>query len=165
MYRAPRSGSQVKILRRHPALAPEDHRPPDDGLELADVPAPRKSFDEGERLVSHPLDREIAPRVGVDADLLDQERDVLSDVAFRPCQAGARCQDALVDFLPATVLSTKPVILRHGLASETELDALIADCRQHLAKPTTVQTSVIVVPAWGRTPSITISSRCETRRR
>jgi len=57
-------------------------------------------------------------------------------MAFRLCQAGARSQDALVDFLPATVLSTKPVILRHGLASETELDALIADCRQHLAKPT-----------------------------
>jgi hypothetical protein len=40
---------EVKILRRHPALAPEDHRPPDDGLELPDVPAPRKPLDEGER--------------------------------------------------------------------------------------------------------------------
>jgi len=34
-------------------------------------------------------------------------------------------------------------------STEAELDALIADCRQHLAKPTTVQTSVIVVQVLG----------------
>lgn len=76
----------------------------------------------------------------------------LEQVGFRPCQAGARSADPLADFLPATVLSTKPVILREGLATEAEIDDLVARCRRHLADPTTVHTSVIVIQAWGRKP-------------
>lgn len=46
-----------------------------------------------------------------------------------------------------------PTLLRHGLTSEAELDALIVECRRHLAESTTIQTSVIVIQAWGRKPS------------
>lgn len=74
----------------------------------------------------------------------------LEEVGFRPCQAGARRGDPLADFLPATVLSTKPVILREGLASEPEIDGLVAECRRHLSDPATVHTSVTVIQAWGR---------------
>jgi ubiquinone/menaquinone biosynthesis C-methylase UbiE len=74
----------------------------------------------------------------------------LEEVGFRPCQAGARRADPLADFLPATVLSTRPVILREGLASEAEIERLVAECRRHLSEPTTVHTSVIVIQAWGR---------------
>jgi len=87
----------------------------------------------------------------------------LEAVAFRPCQAGARSTDPLADFLPSTVLSTKPLILRHGLASEAELDALIVECRRHLAEPTTIQTSVIVIQAWGRKPSSPAPRRASAR--
>lgn len=76
----------------------------------------------------------------------------LEELGFRPCQAGARSTDPLADFLPATVLSTKPVILREGLATEAQLDDLVAQCRRHLADPATVHTSVIVIQAWGRKP-------------
>jgi len=77
----------------------------------------------------------------------------LEDVRFRPCQTGTRSTDPLVDYLPQTVLSTRPLILKYGLASEAELERLIAACRRHLAEPTTVQTSVIVMQAWGRKPA------------
>lgn len=76
----------------------------------------------------------------------------LEDVGFRPCAVGMRRGDPLADFLPQTVLSTKPTILKHGLATEEALDRLIAECRLHLARPTTAQTSVVVLQAWGRKP-------------
>lgn len=59
----------------------------------------------------------------------------LADVGFRPCVVGMRRGDPLADFLPQTILSTKPAILKHGLATEEELDRLIAECRRHLAQP------------------------------
>jgi len=76
----------------------------------------------------------------------------LEGVEFRPCVVGTRSTDPLADFLPQTVLSTKPVILKHGLASEEELTRLIDECRRHLATPATVQTSVLVMQVWGRKP-------------
>lgn len=76
----------------------------------------------------------------------------LQHVDLRPCVVGTRSADPLVDFLPQTILSTTPVILQHGLASEAELARLVDDCRRHLAAPTTVQTSVLVMQVWGRKP-------------
>jgi hypothetical protein len=73
----------VRILLRHPAFTPEDHRSPDDSLKLSNVPGPRESLREGERLATHTLDLETVPRVGVYADVLDQERHVLSPLAER----------------------------------------------------------------------------------
>ncbi|MBI4590894.1 MAG: methyltransferase domain-containing protein [Candidatus Rokubacteria bacterium] len=76
----------------------------------------------------------------------------LQQVEFRTCVVGTRRGDPLVDFLPQTILSTKPVILKHGLASEAELARLVDDCRRHLGAPTTVQTSVLVIQVWGWKP-------------
>lgn len=76
----------------------------------------------------------------------------LEKVGFRPCLVGARPGDPLQDYLPQTVRSARALILRYGLATEAQLEAAIAGCRRHLARPTTVQTSVIVMQAWGRKP-------------
>ncbi len=81
----------------------------------------------------------------------------LEDVGFRPCVIGMRHGDPLADFLPQTVLSTKLAILKHGLATEEELDRLIAECSVHLARATTAQTSVLVLQACGRKPPRLIS--------
>jgi len=44
------------------------------------------------------------------------------------------------------------VIARLGLMPEDELDATIAACRAHLAKPGTISVTSLVFQAWGRKP-------------
>ncbi len=76
----------------------------------------------------------------------------LEDVQFRPCQAGARSDDALVDYMPDSITSVRAAILEHELMTAEELDNTVAQCRTHLAQRSTVSTSVIVIQAWGRKP-------------
>ncbi|MGH6767633.1 MAG: methyltransferase domain-containing protein [Xanthobacteraceae bacterium] len=77
----------------------------------------------------------------------------LSDVQYRPFLVGVRSGDPMADYLPSTVESLRSTIVGRGLMSADDLDATIADCRAHLAKPDTCFTTYAVVQVWGRTPA------------
>jgi hypothetical protein len=76
----------------------------------------------------------------------------LADVQYRPFLVGVRSTDPIVDYLPSTVESLRRTIIAHGLATDSALDAALADCRAHIADPGTVFTMYTVVQVWGRTP-------------
>jgi hypothetical protein len=75
------------------------------------------------------------------------------DVQYRPCIVGTRSGDAWIDYLPSTVESLRRSILERGLTDEDGLDRLLTDCRQHLAHPDTVFTSITCIQVWGRKPA------------
>jgi ubiquinone/menaquinone biosynthesis C-methylase UbiE len=94
---------------------------------------------------------------GVDADLELARRLYhfmhqagLRDVQYRTALLGVRSTDPMVDYLPSTVESLRGTILRLGLLGESDLDAALADCRAHLAKPGTSFTMYTVAQVWGR---------------
>lgn len=75
----------------------------------------------------------------------------LRDVQYRTALLGVRSIDPMVDYLPSTAESLRGAIVRLGLLSESELNAALADCRAHLAKPGTSFTMYAVAQVWGRT--------------
>jgi ubiquinone/menaquinone biosynthesis C-methylase UbiE len=81
----------------------------------------------------------------------------LQDVRYRPFLVGFRADDPMADYLPATVESLRPTILRHDLIGEKELDGALAACRRHMADPDTVSTYVTVAQVWGQRPRETSS--------
>jgi ubiquinone/menaquinone biosynthesis C-methylase UbiE len=72
----------------------------------------------------------------------------LEDVQYRPFLVGFRASDPMADYLPATMESVRSALLEKRLIA-SELDAVIAECRAHLAKPGTVSTYHTVVQVWG----------------
>jgi ubiquinone/menaquinone biosynthesis C-methylase UbiE len=74
----------------------------------------------------------------------------LRDVQYRTALLGVRSVDPMVDYLPATVESLRGTVVKLGLLSERELDAALADCRAHLARPGTSFTMYTVAQVWGR---------------
>lgn len=76
----------------------------------------------------------------------------LEDVRYRPFLVGFRADEPMADYLPATVESLRPTILRHDLIDQDELNAALAACRRHMADPDTVSTYVTVAQVWGRRP-------------
>jgi ubiquinone/menaquinone biosynthesis C-methylase UbiE len=72
----------------------------------------------------------------------------LENVRYRPFLVGFRSSDGMADYLPATMESLRSALVEKHLTA-TELDALIADCRAHLAHPGTVSTYHTVVQVWG----------------
>ena len=77
----------------------------------------------------------------------------LTDVSYRPYVVGVRAGDPWNDYLPRTVeMMAETVHGRLGVAHE-RLSGLLADCRFHLAQPTTVFVSPMLVQTWGRVPS------------
>jgi len=75
----------------------------------------------------------------------------LSDVQYRTALLGVRSMDPMVDYLPSTVESLRGTIVKLGLLGEGEFEAVLADCRAHLAKPGTSFTMYTVAQVWGRT--------------
>ena len=75
----------------------------------------------------------------------------LADVQYRPFLIGVRSTDPMVDYLPSTVESLRGAIVKLGLLNEDELNAALADCRAHLARPGTSFTMYTVAQVWGRT--------------
>ena len=76
----------------------------------------------------------------------------LRELGYRPFVLGVRSGDPFADFLPATVESMRGALLREGLISGKELDAALAACRAHLARPDTVFSLYTTVQVWGRIP-------------
>jgi ubiquinone/menaquinone biosynthesis C-methylase UbiE len=74
----------------------------------------------------------------------------LDDVQYRPFLVGFRAGDPMAFYLPETVESVRTVLLQRRLIDAHELDAALAACRAHLARPDTVSTFPIVAQAWGR---------------
>lgn len=74
----------------------------------------------------------------------------LVDVQYRTALLGVRSTDPMVDYLPSTVQSLRGTILKLGLMSESDLDAALAECRRHLARPGTSFTMYAVAQVWGR---------------
>lgn len=74
----------------------------------------------------------------------------LTDTQYRTALLGVRSTDPMVDYLPSTVESLRSVILRLGLINEADLDAALADCRRHLARPETSFTMYTLAQVWGR---------------
>jgi ubiquinone/menaquinone biosynthesis C-methylase UbiE len=70
------------------------------------------------------------------------------NVQYRPFLVGFRAGDPMADYLPATMESVRSALLEKRLIAN-ELDAVIADCRTHLADPGTVSTYHTVVQVWG----------------
>jgi ubiquinone/menaquinone biosynthesis C-methylase UbiE len=70
------------------------------------------------------------------------------NVQYRPFLVGFRSSDRMADYLPATMDSFRSVLLEKGLTA-SELDAVIAECRAHLAESDTVSTYHTVVQVWG----------------
>jgi ubiquinone/menaquinone biosynthesis C-methylase UbiE len=70
------------------------------------------------------------------------------DVQYRPFLVGFRSGDPMADYLPATIESLRGALLEKGLIG-SELDNLLAECRAHLAEPSTVSSSYTVVQVWG----------------
>jgi SAM-dependent methyltransferase len=74
----------------------------------------------------------------------------LESVQYRPFLVGFRSGHAMTDYLPATVESLRGAVLRNDLIGAQELDATLAACRRHLARPDTVFNYVTVAQVWGR---------------
>jgi ubiquinone/menaquinone biosynthesis C-methylase UbiE len=72
----------------------------------------------------------------------------LENVQYRPFLVGFRSSDPMADYLPATMESFRPALIEQRLPA-SELDAVIAECRAHLAEPGTVSTYHTVVQVWG----------------
>jgi SAM-dependent methyltransferase len=94
--------------------------------------------------------------VGADIELAKQlyflvHQAGLRDVQYRTSLLAVRSMDPMVDYLPATVESIRGAILKLGLIAENDLSRLIADCREHLAKPGTSFTLFTLAQVWGRT--------------
>lgn len=77
----------------------------------------------------------------------------LRDLQYRPFLLGVRSGDPWVDYLPSTVESLRSTIVDGALLTASELDAALAECREHLRDPDTVFTSYTVAQVWGRTPT------------
>jgi SAM-dependent methyltransferase len=75
----------------------------------------------------------------------------LRDVHYRTALLAVRSTDPMVDYLPSTVESLRAVALKLGLIDESDLDAALAECRRHLAKPDSSFTMYAVAQVWGRT--------------
>jgi ubiquinone/menaquinone biosynthesis C-methylase UbiE len=80
----------------------------------------------------------------------------LEDVRYRPFLVGFRSDHPMVEYLPTTVEAIRARLLERGIVGAGELDAALADCRAHLARPDTVSTYHTVVQAWGRKPALKI---------
>jgi SAM-dependent methyltransferase len=94
--------------------------------------------------------------VGADLELARRLYHVMDQAGFRDVQyrvalLGVRSMDPMVDYLPSTVESLRGTILKLGLLGEHEFDAVLADCRAHLATPGTSFTMYAVAQVWGRT--------------
>jgi SAM-dependent methyltransferase len=76
----------------------------------------------------------------------------LADVQYRTALLAVRSTDPMVDYLPSTVESLRATVLRLDLLGESELDAALAACRAHLAKPDTSFTMYTLAQVWGRRP-------------
>jgi hypothetical protein len=75
----------------------------------------------------------------------------LQDVQYRPFLIGVRSGDPMADYLPSTVQSLRGTVMRLGLIPDSEFEAALAECRQHLADAETVFTTYTVAQVWGRT--------------
>lgn len=98
----------------------------------------------------------VFERVGADLKLARRlyfimRQAELRDVQYRTFLLGVRASDPMVDYLPSTVESLRAAVLKLGLLKESELDAALAECRAHLAKPDTSFTMFTVAQVWGRT--------------
>jgi len=76
----------------------------------------------------------------------------LTALEYRPAVVGVRSGDPMSGFLPATVESMRGALLEHGVISPDELDAALAECRAHLARPDVVFSLYTTVQVWGRVP-------------
>jgi len=93
--------------------------------------------------------------VGADLELArrlyaQMQQSGLRDVQYRTALLGVRSTDPMVDYLPSTVESLRGTILKLGLLSESDLAAVLTECRRHLAKPGTSFTMYTVAQVWGR---------------
>ena len=73
------------------------------------------------------------------------------DVEYRTALLGVRSIDPMVDYLPSTVESLRGSVVKLALLNESELNAALRDCRQHLSQPGTAFTMYTVAQVWGRT--------------
>jgi SAM-dependent methyltransferase len=73
------------------------------------------------------------------------------DVEYRTALLGVRSIDPMVDYLPSTVESLRGSAVRLALINDSDLDAALHDCRQHLSKPGSAFTMYTVAQVWGRT--------------
>ncbi len=73
----------------------------------------------------------------------------LEDVHYRPFLVGVRSGDSMTDYFPATVEAVRGTLLDKRLIAPDELEAALATCREHLADPDTVFTTVTVAQVWG----------------
>ena len=64
---------------------------------------------------------------------------------------GVRSTDPMVDYLPSTAESLRGTIVKLGLLGGSELNAALAECRAHLARPGTSFTMYTVAQVWGLT--------------
>ncbi|MGO9048731.1 MAG: class I SAM-dependent methyltransferase [Xanthobacteraceae bacterium] len=74
----------------------------------------------------------------------------LCDVQYRTALLGVRSTDPMVDYLPSTVESLRPAILKLDLLNKSDLATALKECRQHLAKPGTAFTMYTLAQVWGR---------------
>ena len=83
-------------------------------------------------------------------DLYRMLREIgLEGVQYRAFLVGFRSSDRMADYLPATMESIRSAVVEGHLMMPGELDAAIAECREHLADPNTVSTYNTVVQVWG----------------
>ncbi len=74
----------------------------------------------------------------------------LADVQYRPFLIGVHAGEPMTDYLPSIAESMRGTLLTRGPISAAELDAAIAECRAHLAKPDTIFTTCTIAQVWGR---------------
>jgi SAM-dependent methyltransferase len=76
----------------------------------------------------------------------------LTALEYRPVVVGVRSGDPMADFLPATAESMRNALLEHRIIPAAALDAAIAECRAHLARPDGIFSLYTTVQVWGRVP-------------
>ena len=99
---------------------------------------------------------EVFKGVGADLELARRLYNLvhhsgLRDVQYRTALLGVRSIDPMVDYLPSTVESLRGSVAKLALLNDSDLDATLRECRQHLSKPGTAFTMYTVAQVWGRT--------------
>lgn len=75
------------------------------------------------------------------------------NVQYRPFLVGFRSGDPMADYFPATMESFRSALIEKRLIAG-EVDAVLAECRAHMAEPGTVSTYHTVVQVWGTRPAM-----------
>lgn len=76
----------------------------------------------------------------------------LRELRIRPCVHALRAGEPMMFHIPTTLEVMRESVLSMRLMTGSELDDVLADLRQHLARPETLMISYAMIQVSGRVP-------------